>query len=477
MKGTAPVAAGRWTIVHLLNPGPDRRPSLSTRDRVPSPPGNRASLGVTLGLYGVGDALWSLTLVLTSVTLWVPLVAGSTSIDMTLAVMAVSLTVLTLSRVRIHRNTLRRAIRQRQELTELTAHFDERVDDSNRALAEQIRGFLDPAIDRIHALLDSPGGAAPSAIIWALTSTVTEIVRPLTQRLSHPVTDAVSAGRLRPRDGRLPIRGSRANWRPGIFTAVLCLPAALLVVAAAGSLADAAIPFWVAVSQWLGLGVIVSFPWIALQLSARDASLAAQVDTDLEQVTARLRRQLWMNRRNLTWVIHGPIQSALVASALALSQSENTPELRDRVGQNLTNAVARLDSALSAQPDLDSALAEISAVWSVNCAVVSSIDEPARILLASDRVAVMCIGEIVREAVNNAVRHGHARAAHVRISASPPAPAGILYVTVTNNGEPISARPELGLGSAMFDELTQSWTRLSEDGWTTLTAAIPTRSP
>lgn len=423
---------------------------------------------MTLARYGVGDALWSVSLFLACSLPVVPLFEGSAAAAMTFATLVASLTVLTLGRMRTNRITLERAIRARDELTELIARGEIRVNDASRTLTMQIRSALDPAIARIQTLLDSPDGRAPDRIVSELTSAVTNLVRPLTQRLEHPTTGTITVIRVPPHR-RTAHWAPRWGWRPLGVAASLWVTSTLFVVVAARSCGDP-------VNQWAGLGGVVLLPWVALQLITRDSATATQIAIENEQIQARIRGQLWVNRRNLTWVLHGPIQSALVASALALSQGKDTAELREKVRQNICYAMARLNGSSLAHPDLESALAEISAVWSINCIIDWSIDDAARRLVAGDRAAVMCVSEIAREAVNNAVRHGHATTVHGRIDVVSSVAAGLLFVTITNNGDPGTIPVERGLGSAMFDELTHSWARVSEDGWTTMTASIPTQS-
>jgi hypothetical protein len=455
----------------IVRPAPRRLRRSAFRARHPGPlrPWSRSSIRMTWAWHGVGDTLWSVSLLLTCSLLVVPLVRGSAAAGMTVAALAASLIVLTLGRIQINRRTLGRAIRARDELTELIARGETRVHDESRALTAQIHTELGPAIARIQALLEGPDERAPDRIVRELTSTVTDIVRPLTQRLDHPIAETLTAIRVTPHRWKLhwvPRRG----WHPGGVSALLWVAVTVLVMVAARSSGGPAL-------QWAGWGGVVLLPWVALQLVTRDGVTATQLADEHEQIHARIRGQLWVSRRNLTWVLHGPIQSALIASALALSQSENTAALREKVWQNVSSALARLDGSFLAHPDLESALEEISAVWSINCDIDWFIAEEACLFVAGDRVAVMCVSEIAREAVNNAVRHGHARTVHGRIEVDSSLAGRVLSVTITNDGDPVPVPVERGLGSAMFDELSHSWARVSEDGWTTLIASIPAQSP
>ena len=43
-----------------------------------------------------------------------------------------------------------------------------------------------------------------------------------------------------------------------------------------------------------------------------------EVNEQIELAIARMRQEIWFTRRNLTWVLHGPVQSALVSATIRL---------------------------------------------------------------------------------------------------------------------------------------------------------------
>ena len=66
----------------------------------------------------------------------------------------------------------------------------------------------------------------------------------------------------------------------------------------------------------------------------------------------------------------------------------------------------------------------------------------------------MCVNEILKEAVSNAVRHGEAKNVAVEIDRVDDFELSIL---VTNDGLPLSAQKRLGVGSRLIEELTTDW--------------------
>ncbi len=294
----------------------------------------------------------------------------------------------------------------------------------------------------------------------------------------------VAARRLWPRRFRslAPIRALVAIV--ALSLAAVAVPGIILELITPAALAEA-FPFvGASLVFWALLGLTVAAPSLVEQFAEQSQSAAAEVNRQLELARARLQRQLWINRRNLTWVLHGPIQSALLASAMALSHADDDPSVRARVRLNLTAALAHLEGNRMMHPCLREALEDIATVWSTSCRISWHIDPLAARLLENDRDVVRCITEIARESVSNAVRHGAAQ--HVNIMIDAPGEqqldqrAEVIRVQITDDGSGLAADALPGLGSAMLDELTHSWSRISEPvGFpepfrTTLTACVPT---
>ena len=84
----------------------------------------------------------------------------------------------------------------------------------------------------------------------------------------------------------------------------------------------------------------------------------------------------------------------------------------------------------------------------------------------------MCVNEIVKEAISNAVRHGDARTAQVSMKL---AEDGVINLTVANDGYAPRIGVRKGLGGALLDELTVDWSLDfdSATDQTILTARLP----
>jgi hypothetical protein len=487
-----------------------------------------------IGVYLLAGLARGLLLTFATTALNVPFYPGVAAAPMLSSLLVMTLAVVSIGRFSEHRAQMNRLIQAEAQLIHMNENFEKWVERSNDELREQVRGYLDPAIVRIQELLAEKDSASPEALSSILAATVSDVVRPLAQSLSHadladaPIArESASAQAFRvlsaqvdvPQSIRpvvlmivmlvllgvqpLPMTVSAAIpgtiplllltgltlaalkrfWPRRLATCSILWAGALLVLAFTLALllpllvaslflpdiVQSVLPYlWVSAAYWLLLGLSTSIPSMFEQLSLQDEENTAASIVELEMVEARFRRQLWMNRRNLTWVLHGPIQSALVSSGMALSGTV-TDEDRERVRVNLAAALNQLDSSSTAHPDLSTALNGLAAVWQRSCTVLWQITPLAQALIDDDRDAVVCIGEIVREGVSNAVRHGKAGWVDVVIEER----QGLIRVAVQDNGVGLSPAATSGLGSAMFDEITHSWTRTAAAGYTILVAWVP----
>ena len=495
-----------------------------------------------LGIYAVVGLVRALILNGLSQVFGVCLIVLPPRVMTAAAIVVMTLAALTANRFREYREKMIELAALQAQLVTLNESFADRVDESNDDLTEQVRLYMEPALENIRDLLDRPGDTSAEMISKVLVSTVSDVVRPLTKEMGRPPEAEAQPTAFAPqtipafRLGDARVNAARAI-RPGIMLAATALTllyrpigipdavldptlmitilaiavllvlvrrhwprrllmqgfptaiatlAGVFIVSAAlpglilnllmPELLAKAFPFPVAALLfWVLLGLGVSLPSLVEQFAEQSQTAAADVNLKLELVRARYQRQLWINRRNLAWVLHGPIQSALVSSAMALSLGDDSPAVRERVRVSLSAALAQLEGTGMANPDLRLALGDIAAVWSASCRTFLKMDPDASLLLDDDRDAVRSVAEIVREGVSNAVRHGACTRVTIYIDVPGDALTGVLRIRIVDNGKGLAATATAGLGSMMLDELTHSWTRLSGARGTTLTASVPTR--
>ena len=193
----------------------------------------------------------------------------------------------------------------------------------------------------------------------------------------------------------------------------------------------------------------------------------------LAREAALFEQQMWIARRNWSFVIHGTVQAALTAAITRLSSGEVLEQYQvDLVKQDLTRAVEALSKTPEPDINLESALANLATTWRGICEIKIEITERATRSLQRDANARMCVNEICKEAVSNAVRHGEAKQVTINIDRSEDQ---LLIIEAADNGLGYYGSPRSGVGSRMLDYLTVSWSLINNRarGLTVLEAKLP----
>lgn len=135
----------------------------------------------------------------------------------------------------------------------------------------------------------------------------------------------------------------------------------------------------------------------------------------------------------------------------------------------LQQARAALDAETWWPGMLQHGLREIATLWGSLCAIEVLVEPGAALVIDDQPGMASCCVEVVREAVGNAVRHGGATQVAVSVASNA---EGVVTVTAEDNGSGVGAEPRVGLGTRMLDEVCLSWTRVSTDTGTVLSATI-----
>jgi hypothetical protein len=165
-------------------------------------------------------------------------------------------------------------------------------------------------------------------------------------------------------------------------------------------------------------------------------------------------QQLWVARRNWSLVIHGTVQASLTAALTRLNAPDADKKTLDLAKKDLDRAIMALSTPPNTEIKFASAIKEIIATWQGVCDVDLDMQPEVKKLVSKDPRLSMCVNEIVKEAVSNAVRHGDARTAQVSIKL---AADGLIDLTVKNDGQAPRIGVRQGLGGALLDELTVDW--------------------
>jgi signal transduction histidine kinase len=165
-------------------------------------------------------------------------------------------------------------------------------------------------------------------------------------------------------------------------------------------------------------------------------------------------QQLWVARRNWSLVIHGTVQASLTAALTRLNAPDADKKTLDLAKKDLERAKAALSTTPTTEVKFAPAIIEIISTWQGVCDIDVQIQPEVKKLVSKDPRLSMCVNEIVKEAISNAVRHGDARTAQVSLRI---ADDGVLDLRVANDGREPKLGGRRGLGGELFDELTVDW--------------------
>ncbi|MEN9608437.1 MAG: hypothetical protein RLZZ06_368 [Actinomycetota bacterium] len=202
-----------------------------------------------------------------------------------------------------------------------------------------------------------------------------------------------------------------------------------------------------------------------------------QMRDDLDEIAkenALFAQKVWVFRKRWLLVLHGNVQSALTAALTRLQNAQRVDAVVvELVKQDLRRAEVAVNSNLNDEINLESGLNELREVWQGICDIDYQISERAKRALARNLDSAFCVNEIVKEAVSNAVRHGEASKASVKIDRIAD---DLLNVTVTNNGTPVDFESDsAGIGSSMLDEICLDWQLGGDRNQVKLEANLPVK--
>jgi len=181
---------------------------------------------------------------------------------------------------------------------------------------------------------------------------------------------------------------------------------------------------------------------------------AREVNEQLELLNSQARRELWLNRRRIATVLHGPVQAALYASAMRLAQSSRpSKKLIQSVNQDLADALDVLKFDSLEETDLRDVIGQITEVWSGTCEIYSNISKAVYQVTKKNPLVGEAVTEVLREAVSNAIKHGSATEIEIEAKVT----AKLVVISIVNNGKsPVNSRGN-GFGSKLYSELTHTW--------------------
>ena len=207
-------------------------------------------------------------------------------------------------------------------------------------------------------------------------------------------------------------------------------------------------------------GTIVGVITFAAQFSQLQRKTTTEkltgVNQQLEILNASLRQELWLNRSRTASVLHGPVQAALFASAMKLSQApEPTPQLVAEVDKDIQDALEKLNNPSNlAGEEISAVLEQIVEIWSDAAEITILLPEQLEREISHQPLTSEALIEISREFINNAIKHGKAENISLRVFRVDPY---LLAVEVTDDGQGLPPGAKPGFGSKLLTELSLVW--------------------
>lgn len=221
-------------------------------------------------------------------------------------------------------------------------------------------------------------------------------------------------------------------------------------------------------------------PVLLLQVTVRSekrAELENQIKDDLTAIAKEnslFAQRLWVFRKRWLLILHGNVQSSLTAALTRLqTATEVDPVIIELVKQDLRRAEEAVEANLNEPIDLENGITELQEVWQGICDLKVNISERAQRALVRSDDSAFCVNEILKEAVSNAVRHGDATEAIVKVDRISD---DLLHIEVENNGAPPPKRTETqGIGSDLLDEICLRWQLEADKKRVRLVAELPVK--
>ncbi|MEN9749815.1 MAG: hypothetical protein RL149_893 [Actinomycetota bacterium] len=220
----------------------------------------------------------------------------------------------------------------------------------------------------------------------------------------------------------------------------------------------------------LVIGLAVFIGQVRQTQRAATQQSAREVNAQLELLNSQARRELWLNRRRIATVLHGPVQAALYASAMRLAQAARpSSKLIQTVNKDLENALEVLKFDSIESPNLREVLRQIVDVWAGSCEIYLNVSKDVMKVTKKNALLSEALVEVLREAISNAIKHGQATEIEVDARLAD----NLIEIAILNNGKAPVNKAGKGFGSKLYDELTHSW-ELNEksDGRTEFGATI-----
>jgi hypothetical protein len=439
------------------------------------------------------------------------IISGGVFISTVLSVIAISIAIFDQ-----HSNLVKDLETKTRELTQLRSTMDTRLQEATRNLREYAQQVVTPRIDQIDQLLVAlKSGGNKDIAVHEMQDYVDTELRPFSHQIAHDkslqaldVNTETSTKKLElPKSINLSqsmrpyvttvlffITYAAAAQRTmtlvealpfNIITTVLLIsyfvffkkvfgnreiPLAIGLVVGASVFASVG-PLILFVESYLPIeipqhitgatvfvGLIYGFSNLGYTiLTSQRTSLIAELTStieNLESTISLLSQKEWLSRRQVGYVMHGSLQSALNAAVLQLGAAKDpTPELIESIRGDIAGALARVGFDSGQSYSFEQAKQEISKIWAGTVETKWQVQPDALEALRKNPATSECLAEVLREAVSNASKHGQATMVEIAVNIEDSA----ISLQAIDNGTSLNTGKTQGLGSELLDDVCSSW--------------------
>jgi signal transduction histidine kinase len=206
------------------------------------------------------------------------------------------------------------------------------------------------------------------------------------------------------------------------------------------------------------LGMLLFFSQL-VQLQRRETTERLEdVNKQLEVISSRLSQELWLNRKRMAALLHGPVQASLYAAAMGMAQTSNpTAEYLAKVQRDIESALEQLNNPNHLESEtLVSVLNQIRDLWSDSVEIKIRIEDELEQAITNEPLTCEATIELTRELVTNSIKHGKATDVQVNVSSID---SSRFSVEVKDNGTAPDPEAEPGYGTKVLNELSLKWER------------------
>ena len=439
------------------------------------------------------------------------IISGGVFISTVLSVIAISIAIFDQ-----HSNLVRDLETKTSELTQLQSTMDTRLQEATRNLREYAQQVVTPRIDQIDQLLVAlkSGGNKDDAVHEMQDYVDTEL-RPFSHQIAHDKSLQALAVNIETSTKKLELPKSinlSQSMRPYVTTVLFFITYAAaaqrtmtLVEAIPFNLITTTllISYFVTFKKLFGnreiplviglvmgavifglvgplilfvegflpieipqhisgatvfVGLIYGFANLGYTiLTSQRTQLVSELTTtieDLESTISLLSQKEWLSRRQVGYVMHGSLQSALNAAVLQLGSTSNpTPELIESVRSDISRALARVGFESGQSYSFEQAQQEISKIWAGTIETKWQVAPNALEALRRNPATSECLAEVLREAVSNASKHGKATNVEIAVNIED----SLLVLEAKDNGSSPNTGKTQGLGTELLDDVCSSW--------------------